>query len=630
MTDSTTTARESAPLMSLAALGTWMASRPYLWQMRLQNADELARSTSSFGYGLSFDSRDILQLWRLGFLKADLISSDRRLRRQGFLRRGRNEYGESLYSDERIPHVRPGARKSLITRKDITGEQDKDIEPLFHPFRYFVLYHIDRVLRPTVHRMVALRSERDYLRLSRFSFANLSRWLRSDGAAEALERWNDIAALAIGTEPCQYERVVGGFITIPNQLLDDVLAVTDMDRAINDAMAKLHTQVDDYQEQLLPYYQQAGIERLEEARQQLCTAAERLDPNKDVHTLLRLVRGDTRLKLRGPLGGCMLLLTMAEILRRQVEQSFTVCLPEEDERGFGWIPQGVKQQIYGAERLLDGSRTVEQTFIRQFGLRAGLRLRWYAEGKTEFYALRSVFEAFGFTTDVDVIDLHGQVVEKGVLGFRQSLRDDTAKHVYSFVSLDADVPDNVRAVRKAVADGEFFGQFFISTPDFEFGNFTLAELEEILWRFANRMKRESDAASADAELGVGVGVASRHDGGDEPDVLPPDGRVTLRNGIAGCTTGKQLMKAAQRALPEYLGHIGKDEEWGIALMQYAWRHTSMPSGQLRPITEAVRAGFQARDVNYERMRQDYETDINTGRFVQRAQKTAPTQRNNQA
>lgn len=49
MTASAPRLHDSAPLMPTAALGTWKASRPYLWQMRLQTADELARSAGFFG-----------------------------------------------------------------------------------------------------------------------------------------------------------------------------------------------------------------------------------------------------------------------------------------------------------------------------------------------------------------------------------------------------------------------------------------------------------------------------------------------------------------------------------------------------------------------------------------------------
>jgi hypothetical protein len=41
-----------------------------------------------------------------------------------------------------------------------------------------------------------------------------------------------------------------------------------------------------------------------------------------------------------------------------------------------------------------------------------------------------------------------------------------------------------KVLPKAVKDSEMFGSFFISNPDFEFGNFTRDELVSVLWRIA--------------------------------------------------------------------------------------------------------------------------------------------------
>lgn len=78
-----------------------------------------------------------------------------------------------------------------------------------------------------------------------------------------------------------------------------------------------------------------------------------------------------------------------------------------------------------------------------------------------------------------------------------------------------------------------------------------------------------------------------------------------------------MRKVAQRNLLKFLKHIGKDDEWGIVLMEYTWQHPNILGSVPRPIVQqAVRGGFQACNVNYEPMQQDYKADINTGRFVQ--------------
>lgn len=91
--------------------------------------------------------------------------------------------------------------------------------------------------------------------------------------------------------------------------------------------------------------------------------------------MLRLAKGQPRLKLKGNLGGAVYLRTMAEVLRRQAEDVFGTQLPEEDELGFGVLPRGFKKENYGATRLLDGDQRASVEFMRQFGLDYGLRLR---------------------------------------------------------------------------------------------------------------------------------------------------------------------------------------------------------------------------------------------------------------
>ena len=62
--------------------------------------------------------------------------------------------------------------------------------------------------------------------------------------------------------------------------------------------------------------------------------------------------------------------------------------------------------------------------------------------------------------------------------------NDIHRSVYSWVSLDGDVQDNVRLVKKAAKDDKMFGRFFISVPDFEIHNFSIEELAEVFWTMA--------------------------------------------------------------------------------------------------------------------------------------------------
>ena len=70
--------------------------------------------------------------------------------------------------------------------------------------------------------------------------------------------------------------------------------------------------------------------------------------------MLAVGDGDIRVKLEGRLGGATYLRTMAEILRRAMEEVQNEKLREEDQLGFGWAPPYAKLNSYGTNRLLDG------------------------------------------------------------------------------------------------------------------------------------------------------------------------------------------------------------------------------------------------------------------------------------
>jgi hypothetical protein len=113
----------------------------------------------------------------------------------------------------------------------------------------------------------------------------------------------------------------------------------------------------------------------------------------------------------------------------------------------------------------------------------GPRLRWYVEGDTEFGGLSDLFKDFG-ATDIEILNLKGQIVQKNQIAFRESLRSDLRMSIFSFVSLDKDVSRNTQVVKAAALQDQICGGFFISDPDFEFENFDLSELQEIVWNIA--------------------------------------------------------------------------------------------------------------------------------------------------
>ena len=320
-----------------------------------------------------------------------------------------------------------------------------------------------------------------------------------------------------------------------------------------------------------------------------------LDSNRWVHTLLCLGQGKFRTESEGRLGGALLLRTMAEMLRRATETSFHVTLREEDELGLGWVPENVKKELYGSNRLLDGDERVAEEFMRQYKLHYGLRLRFYVEGATEADALRYAFQTIG-AKYIEVINLGGAVAQKRGKGvaFRENLRSDIDMHVFSMVLIDGDRDsDFVRAVKKAALDDDICGSFYVSNQDFEFANFELWELEEIVWEWALEEDKENTLTEKD--------------------------RLPLHEAIKDVKNAEEFIKQAKKALSQ-LNDLAKGERWGRKLIDFAGKHRKHPlrQGQQRQVIEAIQTAVRAKGLNYKRSRKEYKVDENTGQPVKRA------------
>lgn len=254
--------------------------------------------------------------------------------------------------------------------------------------------------------------------------------------------------------------------------------------------------------------------------------------------------------------------------------------------GCSFDSDDLKNYLYGSNRLLDNYKAKSE-FIRDLRLDYNVRLRWYVEGDTELGALRS---ALGGHSAIEIINLRGDIIAKRGKGlsFRGSLANDIHRSVYSWVSLDEDAEHNLRALRKAVEDDEMFGMFFISKPDFEFANFTLDELVEVLWNIA----KENGAAG--------------------------DDKQKLIQHTSNAKTGKKLFDLAKQVMPE-LQRVDKGKSWGEKLMEFARKNQTMRlidgSTRTRPIIEAIYSALRTINCHYYLSRKKCKVDIVTGRIV---------------
>jgi hypothetical protein len=198
--------------------------------------------------------------------------------------------------------------------------------------------------------------------------------------------------------------------------------------------------------------------------------------------------------------------------------------------------------------------------------------------------------AVGEGAGIEIINLSGQVIEargRG-LAFADSLKRDLQSNVFSLVMIDGDRLDEVRVLRTAAQKEEFFGAFFLAEPDLEFGNFSGEEL---------------------IEVAITHGTASQGLTIDEPK---------WRVAASGAKSGKELESAWKQC---GLGSL-KGESWGVALMNFALNHREFPdrhpkSGKLRSLVEAASMLAQARGAGYQRSKNAFKVDWNTGRLVDR-------------
>lgn len=556
-------------LLDPALVTRRIIERQFIRQMRFLSEGDLRRLAAERGLGFSISGDDTLRLWQIGLLRADVVISKEPLDIEGLIFMQRNEVGEYLYADSRVPVDRSAGLGGIIGDLE---DPPKDVYFMFHPFRYYALHRIEQLLELRVGRMQILLSTEGYRRVLDRLIESFNKSTAGETFRQRVRRWNEVASLAVDAEPFTYSRLFG-YYRLPYTYLE------------NEEEFKLAVKnhYDEHKEIL----QDLGLDEVKGVISELCREAEKIEPNKDVHRMLRLTKREYRLdRVKGKLGGAMHLLAMAEMIRRSAEMVFETELPEEDEFGFGLGAGSFKELFYGTQRLIDDYKA-RAAFVRELWLDHSVRLRWYVEGETELGAVES---ALGDNEDIEIVNLKGDVVAKRGKGlsFRDNLLNDIRRSVFSWVSLDGDVEDNLRVLKKAVENDEMFGMFFISEPDFEFANFTLDELVEVLW-----------------------GIAAEN--GAEPEEKQP-----LVEQTSGAKTGKELFKMAKRAVPA-LAKVDKGKAWGERLMQFAEENPDMRlsdgTTKERPIIEAVAEALRAVDCEYYHSRKSCKVDVKTGRIV---------------
>jgi len=281
-----------------------------------------------------------------------------------------------------------------------------------------------------------------------------------------------------------------------------------------------------------------------------CFISDRLYENKELKTLITLMKPNEIRDVNGKLGAAIIAREVAQCIR-YLAQDKGVDLQEEIFREHGNFTDAYFTRFRGSRKILEGNRSAKLKFVRGFGLDFSLRARIYVEGETEFGCFTELLKKFEF---VEIIDLKGAFAEKGGKGlaFRESLRNDRHSSLYSLIVLDGDVGDNVRIVRDAAKKTEFMGQYFIGDPDFELGNFSIDELCKIV---SNNFKIRIDSSK-----------------------------------FSGIKSGNDCFKKLHTVYPK-TRTLKKGKDWGKMLAKYAYLNPkTKPLGLAddRPINQVIR------------------------------------------
>ena len=527
-----------------------------------QNLSQLSKENKSSDFSQKF----ILNLWQLGFLNADIVYSDKKLHVDGlFLVEKKGE--RFLYADERKMTVKATDYSNAISSlEDIYH----DVIPLFHPFRCYVLYHIYNRLKLTFSSEKTLLNAKDFDRLISLQIGSFNYWLSKEGMI-LLKYWNYITSIAVISEPSVHR-------SIYNKVTCDIL----------DNYKSILGRLKEIQEETTNLFQTIGEENIEYYRDEICTDAEIIDSNKNLHLIIRLMKSNERKKLKGHISLVVLFLTMAECLRRNLEFAFQKNYPEEDKCGFGEAFRDTKPLLQGSTRVLDGDRIVANQFLRRLGLDYGIRIKVYVEGNTEFEALNSEFST---NSSVLMINLRGQFKEKHGKGvsFRESLRNDIKSKIFSIILFDSDVSENYKAVQQAVKSNEICGMFFISKPDFELQNFSIDELTEIAFQLAEKK-------------GLKLSILGK-----------------LKKETKKAKSAREFFKILRKQSPIFLS-VSKGSEWGKALAEYArWNLLGKEFGDKddRLINQIIRIIYNGFHASYEVTKQQQKVDPISGKLIER-------------
>lgn len=558
----------------LESLRTHLVTTSELWQYQPLSQNEIGRFAHDKGIIHLWDY-DIVDIWRLGLLRADLIVSPKKLFFQGIVLCNQDDNGQYNYLDLRHPPFNHEGLANTLSNST-RSRSIQHIKFYFHPFRFYMLYHLERIFSFKTHPLQFFWTTDGVFRVIKICIEGVQEWSKKKESLQRYQEWNYITELAIVLEPVSYQKVYKSFrFHYP------------------DSEETFLTKLQNYQLKVDPILQQIGLKIIEKYRLELCRDSEILDPNYNIHPLLRLMNKTSRERLKGTIGGTTLLIDMAEIIRRASERIFQKQLPEEDECGFGQWRKGAKKKLYGTNRVFDAPRNIINELIRRHGLDYGVRVRCYVEGETEYGALD---HAIAERSGIEIINLKGQVKEKGQKGlaFADSLQQDKKSRIFSFILIDADNEVYVRSLKSTAQKNNMCGEFYFSDPDFERQNFTADELSHIIWNMAIEYQE---------------------------DVINNTLRDEFTEIVKNAYNNKQdILHEARKFLG--IQCIKKGVEWGRKLVEYTFQNPKITRNDVEPkerlILSIIKSLIRGLRADYTYCSEEMRVDPGTGKLVKRS------------
>ena len=332
------------------------------------------------------------------------------------------------------------------------------------------------------------------------------------------------------------------------------------------------TDISSYRDKALRLIEQLDAEEWSEAHQAVRLTAARIDDNPELYILLRVSLWEVRRKLTGRVAGALWIRHLAEVIRRAFEEARGVQWAEED-RAFGVWHRNGRVRAFGSERPLDDVLRAKPYLAYRFGLFTGSAVRWYVEGETEFYAVTHLLPELS-KSGIELVNLAGAIStgkENAAIKLGGMLAQDKLLRRFSIVSFDRN-PKNrqERTAEKVVCqlakEDQIVGLVWQHAPDFEFANFTIAELVEVAARL-DESHGFSGETIRDAEWGE-------------------------------VATGRAFEERYCKLSARRPGSL-KGAEWGMALGRFLNEKPQRDDGPRRPVWDEISAATLGWNSNYE-------------------------------